>query len=55
MAEIMNEDPAGPLAFRDAIRHQILTLCTRLRVALVIVDKLMALANSISAKLTTSN
>lgn len=51
MAEIMNEEPHGPTAFRDAVRQQILALCTRLRVSLVIIDKLMALANSLMPKI----
>ena len=50
MAELMNEDPHGPTAFRDAVRQQIIALCTRLRVSLVIIDHLMALANSLMAK-----
>ena len=50
MTEIMNEEPNGPLAFRDAIRQQVLALCTRLRVGLIIVDKLMALSNSLATK-----
>ena len=48
MAEIMDEEPNGPLAFRDVVCQQIITLCTRLWISLVIVDKLMALANSLS-------
>ena len=52
MAEIMGEEPHGPVAFRDAVCQQILALCTRLRISLVIIDKLMALANSITAKIT---
>jgi hypothetical protein len=52
MVEIMNEDPHGPAAFRDAVRQQILALCTRLRISLVIIDKLMSLANSLTPKIT---
>ena len=52
MTEIMNAEPDGPTAFRDAIRQQIFALCTRLRVSLVVIDKLMALANSLIAKST---
>jgi hypothetical protein len=48
MTEILNEDPQGPTAFRDAVRQQIVALCTRLRVSLVIVDKLMLVANNLS-------
>ena len=47
IADIMGEDPNSPNALRDAIRQQILVLCTRLRISLVIVDKLMAYANSL--------
>ena len=50
MADIMGEDPNSPQALRDAIRQQILALCTRLRVSLVIIDKLMAFANSLMPK-----
>ena len=50
ISEIMNEEPSGPVAFRDAVRQQIIALCTRLRISLVIIDKLMALANSLMAK-----
>lgn len=50
MTELMNEEPHGPVAFRDAVRQQIVALCTRLRVSLVIIDHLMALANSLTAK-----
>jgi hypothetical protein len=52
MIEILREDPEGPTAFRDAVRQQILALCTRLRVSLVVIDKLMAVANDLSAKNT---
>jgi hypothetical protein len=46
IAEILNEEPNGPIAFRDAVRQQVFILCTRLRISLAIIDKLMALANS---------
>jgi hypothetical protein len=49
IAEIMNEDPDGPTAYRDAVRQQIVALCTRLRISLVIINHLMALANSLSS------
>ena len=52
MTEILNEDPNGPIAFRDAVRQQIIALCTRLRISLVIIDKLMALANALMPKIT---
>jgi hypothetical protein len=32
------------------VRQQIVALCTRLRISLVIIDSLMALANSLSPK-----
>ena len=50
MSEILNEDPSGPIAFRDAVRQQILALCTRLKITLVVVDKLMALANTLGGR-----
>ena len=52
MAEIMGEEPHGPAAFRNTVCQQILALCTRLCISLVIINKLMALANSITAKIT---
>ena len=51
MTDILNEDPNGPTVFRDAVRQQIVALCTRLRISLVIIDKLMALANALVPKL----
>ena len=48
MAEILNEEPEGPAAFRDAVRQQIFSLCTRLRVTLVIVDQLMTVSNDLA-------
>ena len=50
MAEILNEEPEGPAAFRDAVRIQVLALCTRLRVSLSVIDALMALANTLTPK-----
>lgn len=47
MAEILNEEPHGPTAFRDAIRQQILIICTRLRVSLLVLDNLMAVSNNL--------
>ena len=55
IAEIMEEEPNGPIAYRDALRQQILALCTRLRVSLVIVDQLMALSNSLAVKTDNAN
>jgi hypothetical protein len=48
MAEIMREEPDGPAAFRDAVRQQVLALCIRLKISLVVIDRMMALANSLS-------
>jgi hypothetical protein len=49
---IMNDhEPQGPPVFRNAIHQQVVALCTRLRISLIIVDKLMAIAND----LATSN
>jgi hypothetical protein len=49
MSEILNEDPSGVVVFYDVVRQQILALCTRLKIALVVVDKLMALANTLGS------
>ena len=51
----MEEEPNGPIAYRNALRQQILALCTRLRVSLVIVDQLMALSNSLAVKTDNAN
>jgi hypothetical protein len=48
MAEVLDEDSQGPAAYRQAVVQQIVMLCTRLRVSLLIVDKLMAVANSLA-------
>jgi hypothetical protein len=48
MVELLNEEPDGPDAHRNAVRQQIVALCTRLRISLVIIDSLMGLANSLS-------
>jgi hypothetical protein len=48
ISEIINEEPNGPAAFREAVRVQILALCTRLRVSLAIIDALMAIANTLN-------
>jgi hypothetical protein len=55
MTEILDEDPQGPGAFREAVRQQILALCIRLRVSLVIVDKLMAIANGLTVPSAVPN
>lgn len=46
MAEILEEDQ-GDDAFCTAVRQQILGLCTRLRVTLVVVNQLMTVANDL--------
>jgi hypothetical protein len=48
MTEILDEDPQSPAAYRQAVVQQIVMLCTRLRVSLIVVDKLMAVANSLA-------
>lgn len=48
MAEIMREEPDGPEAFRNAVRQQVLALCICLKILLVVVDCMMALANALS-------
>jgi hypothetical protein len=52
IAELLDEAPDSPYAHRNAVRQQIVALCTRLRISLVIIDSLMALANSLSQKST---
>jgi len=46
--EIQKEDPDSPAAYQDAIRHQIVSNCQRLRVCLMIVDQLMEVFNHIN-------
>jgi hypothetical protein len=46
----MEEDPNGPLAYREVLRQHILALCTRLRISLVIIDQLMAMSNALATK-----
>ena len=48
MSEIMDDNPLSLTAYREAIVQQIIMLCTRLRVSLVVVDKLMSVANSLA-------
>jgi hypothetical protein len=48
MAEILDEDPQGPNAYRQAVVQQIVAICIRLRVSLIVVDKLMAIANTLA-------
>lgn len=51
MTEILDEDPQSPAAYRQAVVQQIVMLCTRLRVSLIVVDKLMSVANSLAKDL----
>ena len=48
MAEIMNEDPEGPTSFHTALRQQIVALCVRLRISLILINKLMAISVAIA-------
>jgi hypothetical protein len=50
MSEILNQDPFGPSALQDAVRQQIFTICTRLRVSLILVNKLMTVSNNLKNK-----
>lgn len=47
MSEILHEDPNGPMSFLGAVRQKIHALCTRLKISLVVFDKLMALVNTL--------
>jgi hypothetical protein len=49
--DIKLDDPRGPQAFHDDLRQQVVALCARLHISLIIVDKLMVIAND----LATSN
>jgi hypothetical protein len=51
MVEILDEEPQGTVIFRDAVRQQVLTLCTRLRVSIVIIDKLMSIVTDLNTKI----
>jgi hypothetical protein len=42
MIDIMNEDPRSTEALQAALRRQITTICTGLRVSLIMVNSLMA-------------
>ena len=48
ISEILAEEPYGPTAYRNTVRQQIVALCTRLRISLIIIDQLMALSNSLA-------
>jgi hypothetical protein len=41
MAEISKEDPQGHSEYQDAVRHQIVAMFQRLRLALLVLDTLM--------------
>ena len=41
MSEILNEDPSGPIAFHDAVRQQVLALCTRNNPSTYFLDRSM--------------
>ena len=44
--DLLREDLNSPSAFRAAIRQQVVQLCIRLRVSLIVIDRLMAVSNS---------
>ena len=44
--DLVREDSNSSSDFRDAIRQQIIQLCIRLRVSLIVIDRLMAVSNS---------
>ena len=44
--DLLREDLDSPTAFRAAIRQQVVQLCIRLRVNLIVIDRLMAVSNS---------
>ena len=48
--DLIREDSNSPTAFRAAIRQQIVQLCVRLRVSLIVIDRLMAVSNSLIDK-----
>ena len=48
--DLIREDSNSPTAFRAAIRQQIVQLCIRLRVNLIVIDRLMAVSNSLIDK-----
>ena len=45
MYDIQQEDPSAQTSFEETVRHQIVLGCQRLRITLVIIDKLMTLYN----------
>jgi len=45
MYDIQQEDPSAQTSFEETIRHQIVLGCQRLRITLVIIDKLMNMYN----------
>lgn len=46
MAEIAKEDPQGQTEYQDAVRHHIVAFLQRLRVSLLVLDKLMDTYNT---------
>ena len=48
--DLIREDSNSPTAFRAAIRQQIVQLCIRLRVNLIVIDRLMTVSNSFIEK-----
>ena len=46
MAEISKEDPQGQEEFRDAARHQVVTIFQRIRLLLLVLDSTMEIYNS---------
>lgn len=45
MSEIQHEDPHGQSSFENAVRHQIVASCQRIRILLLVTDQLMAMYN----------
>jgi hypothetical protein len=45
MSEIQHEDPKGQSSFEDAVRHQIVASCQRIRILLLVTDQLMGMYN----------
>jgi hypothetical protein len=45
MSELIDEDPKAHESLNDALRHQVVVSCQRLRVYLEVIDRLMAIYN----------
>jgi hypothetical protein len=43
--EIQHEDPLGQSSFENALRHQIVASCQRIRIHLLVTDQLMTMYN----------